>query len=171
MAEKAFGVMLIAGGLMLVVSGGAATAESALAPRATASAVLRQQPITMSGLTPGFSLAGSPNQVVFREGAVTLRVRTPDRDGYSVSVRAENPAMRPVRGRNPDRIPVERLAVRKTGTETFQSLSSSSAVTVHVQTTRSAPRGDDLSTDYRVSIPFVRSDSYRVILTYTATTR
>ncbi|MFE0037656.1 hypothetical protein [Streptomyces sp. NPDC059013] len=169
--EKAFGVVLTTGGLTLAVSGGAATAESSQAPYAAASAVSRQQPITMSDLTPGFQLDGSPNQVVFREGAVTLRVRTPDRDGYSVSVRAENAAMRPVRGGNPDRIPVDRLAVRKTGTEPFQPLSSSSAVTVHAQSTRSAPRGDDLSTDYRVSIPFVRSDTYRVILTYTATTR
>ncbi|AWI28271.1 hypothetical protein E3E14_29255 [Streptomyces sp. ICN441] len=169
--EKALGVVLTTGGLMVVVSGGAATAESSHAPHTGTSAALRQQPITMSDLTPGFTLAGSPNQVVFREGAVTLTVRTPDPDGYSVSVRADSAAMRPARGGNPDRIPVDRLAVRKTGTATFQPLSSSSAVTVHAQDTRSAPRGDNLSTDYRVSIPFVRSDTYRVILTYTATTR
>ncbi|MEJ8662182.1 hypothetical protein [Streptomyces sp. MS1.AVA.4] len=134
-------------------------------------ALLRQQPITMSDLTGSFTLTGPPNTTRTLTGAVTMNVRTPDPDGYTVSVRANTSVMTPISAANPDRIPVGNLAVRKTGTTAYAPLSSSSSVTVHSQTTRSNPHGDNLSNDYRVTIPFVRSGTYRVTLTYIATTR
>ncbi|MFE3640302.1 hypothetical protein ACFXOM_04675 [Streptomyces sp. NPDC059169] len=169
--EAALGLVLVLGGLALAMGSGSASAESSQSGSAVPSVVLRQLPITMSNLTSSFTLVGPPNQTRSQNGAVTLRVRTPDPDGYTVSVLANAAVMTPLKAANPDRIPVGNLAVRKTGTSAFFPLKSTSAVTVHSQTTRSGPQGDNLSTDYRVTIPNVRADTYRVTLTYTVTTR
>jgi hypothetical protein len=159
---------------MVLVTAGVATAvmgrevpARAGAPSAGVPAL--QEPIQLSGLTPGFTLGGPPNTTQTRVGAVTMRVWTPNFTGYRVTVQAAVPSLTPVSAGNPDTVPVSRLQVRKTGTTAFTPLSATSAVTVHSQSTMSVPPpGDQIGNDFRMQIPFVRSGTYRVTLDYTA---
>jgi hypothetical protein len=124
--------------------------------------------ITLRGLTPSFSLNGSPNSTVSQDAAVSYNVLTNNVGGYNVNVTANNDALLP-NGGSTDDIPIENLQVRPTGGDTFTSLSDTGAVTLHDKVTRSAQSGDDYSDDYRVNIPFVADDVYSVTLNYVAT--
>ncbi|MFD1658785.1 hypothetical protein ACFSL4_11335 [Streptomyces caeni] len=170
--EKALGTALVTAGAALVASGGmASAAPDAMRQEETRSVEAAAQPVVqIRSLTPSFTLTGAPGQTVTRTGAVLLNVFTANRTGYTVSVQANAARLTPVTPGNPDSIPVGELSVRETGTTPFLPLSNTSAVLVHAQTTPSNPRGDDLSNDYRVTIPFVRPDTYRVVLTYIAAT-
>ena len=63
-------------------------------------------------------------------------------------------------------IPVDRLAVRESGTSEFRALSVDTPLVVHQQAAPSAPGGDAISNDYEVRIP---SDTYTVTLDYDVT--
>ncbi len=52
----------------------------------------------------------------------------------------------------------------------YTPVSNTAPVEVHTQTGPSAEAGDDLSNDYQMTIPFVRSDTYTGTLNYVATT-
>lgn len=134
--------------------------------------VIVQSAITLTGLTPSFTLTGIPGATVEGLGIVDYTVETNNFAGYTVTVLADDNELLPTRPTNTDTIPIAALAVQETGTtpNAYTALSDVTARTVHTQGTRSAPGGDSLSSDYRVVIPFVNEDTYSVDLTYVATT-
>jgi hypothetical protein len=133
--------------------------------------VVVQNAITLTGLTPSFTLTGLPNTTAFENGIVDFVVETNNLAGYAVTVTAADDELLPANTTsNTDTIPVEALSVRETGATTYTPLDDTTPVTVHTQSTRSAEDGDTLSNDYSVDIPFVNADTYTVTLNYVAST-
>jgi hypothetical protein len=126
--------------------------------------------ITLTGLTPSFTLNGAPGSTITEIGAVDFNVETNNPAGYVVTVISETPTLTPQTPGNPDSIPVEVVTVRENGGGTFSPLSNTEPVVVHTQSTRSANGGDDLSNDYRLRVPVVNEDTYSATLDYIATT-
>ncbi|HEY3670644.1 MAG TPA: putative Ig domain-containing protein [Acidimicrobiia bacterium] len=137
-------------------------------PRCTTSTPVAARSITLSGLTPSFTLSGPPNSTVDAEGAVTMTVTTNSTSGYAVSVLAQSSWLTSATPENTEKIAIDRLRVRETGTTTFQQLLAGTSSTVHVQHGPSSAGGDAVSSDYRVHIPFVRPDTYSTTLEYIA---
>ena len=154
-------------------AGQAAAAIDPSSPGSTLANVEVGSAITLSNLTPSFTLSGNPGQTITANGAVTMNVETNNSTGYNVTVQAAAADLVGT-GTNPDVIPIADLSVRETAAGNagaFTSLSNTTPVTVHSQDTRSVPvDGDNLSNDYRIAIPNVRSDTYSVTLDYLATT-
>lgn len=164
--QLAGGIAALGTGLVLVGSvAGPALAASTGSTTANASV---NSTLTMSGLTPSFTLSGDPNTTVTAAGAVTMNVLTNNKTGYTVSVQAAGSTMAAVTTGNTDSIPIANLKVRETGTTTYTSLNNSSPVTVHSQATKSASSSEAVSNDFSLAIPFVNSDTYRVTLNYVA---
>ncbi len=163
----------LVGGLILLAAGIAVAGGSALAAGPTGNttaSVAVASSITLSGLTSGFTLSGNPNTTQTANGAVSMKVTTNNKAGYSVSVLPSAAALAGAAAGNTDVIPIASLKVRKTGAPTFTPLSNVAPVLVHTQAGKSDHSGDTVSNDYEVDIPFVNSDTYSVALTYTATT-
>jgi len=137
----------------------AASAQStAVTPYATA--------ISMSGLSPSFTLTGPPNSTVTQNGAVTMTVTS--NSGYSVTVQARTGSLTGATPGNTATIPIGSLQARESGSTLFQALSATSPLVVHQQTGPSASGGDPVSNDYQVQIPALPSDTYSVTLDYIA---
>lgn len=150
---------------------GLAGTASAAPGGGTAANVGVDSAITMTGLTPSFTLTGIPGATVDTALVpVTFNVQTNSIGGYSVTVESATPTLVGTGG-NTDSIPIGALSVRETGTTPFTALSNGATATVHSQATRSAlVGGDNLSNDYQVVIPFVNSDTYTATLNYLAST-
>jgi uncharacterized repeat protein (TIGR01451 family) len=140
-------------------------------PRCATRTDIAPQTITLTSLSPGFTLAGAPDSVVSQDGAVTMTVTTNSPTGYTVAVRAISSALTAAVPGNPDTIPLANLGVRETGTSTFQPLSDAASVFVHSQSGPSATGGDAVSNDYQAVIPFVATDTYSATLEYIAITQ
>jgi uncharacterized repeat protein (TIGR01451 family) len=121
--------------------------------------------ITLTDLTPSFTLTGLPNSTVSSNGTVTMTVTTNSASGYLVSVQPADDSLTGSPG-NTETIPIGQLGVRESGTDAFRPLSDLGPLTVHRQATPSAPGGDAVSNDYQVEIPFVSSDTYSAELDY-----
>jgi large repetitive protein len=135
--------------------------------RCTATVAITAQSITLSELTPAFTLTGVPHTIATRDGAVTMTVVSNSPSGYNVTVQAATPSLTtPETGAS---IPINDLRVRETGTTVFRPLSATVPVTTHTQTTPSALNGDPLSNDYQADIPFVPTGRYSGTLDYIAT--
>ncbi len=127
--------------------------------------------ITVSDLSPDFTLTGLPGSTVEREGAVGMTVTTNSSGGYSVSVQASDDVLVPAKVGNPDRIPIGALQVRDGDNAPlgpWQSLSENPFV-FHTTDGPTGPGGDAISNDYRVAIPDVASDTYSTTLEYIVT--
>ena len=155
----------------LVVAGFAGTAFAASTdPTPTTANVEVSSAITLTNLTPTFTLTGIPGQTVDNVLApVTFNVLTNNTAGYAVTVQSETATMVPAIA-NGDSIAIAALGVRETGTTPYSPMSSTVPVTVHSQDTRSGLTGDALSNDYQITIPNVNSDTYTATLDYVATT-
>jgi hypothetical protein len=161
------GLLTIFGlGLLLMMGTSALAGNSG---NTTANAVVNSS-ITLSGLTPSFTLTGDPNSTVTQNGAVTMNVFTNNLTGYNVTVQAAAATMTGSVGSNTDSIPVSDLKVRETGGVLFIPLSNLAPTVVHAQIARSGASGDTISNDYQVAIPFVNADTYSVTLNYLAST-
>ena len=132
--------------------------SAAVTPYATA--------ISMSGLTPSFTLTGPPNSTITQNGAVTMTVTS--NSGYSVTVQARTGSLTGATPGNTATIPIGSLQARESGSSLFQALSASSPLVVHQQNGPSGQGGDAISNDYRVQIPALPSDTYSVTLDYIA---
>jgi len=132
--------------------------SNAVTPYATA--------ISMSGLTPSFTLTGPPNSTITQNGAVTMTVTS--NNGYSVTVQARTGSLTAATPGNSATIPIGSLQARESGSSLFQALSASSPLVVHQQNGPSGQGGDAISNDYRVQIPALPSDTYSVTLDYIA---
>jgi hypothetical protein len=126
--------------------------------------------ITLTGLTPAFSLDGTPGQTITKATAVTMTVTTNNAQGYSVTVQSAAATLTPTVTTTTDTIPIDDLQVRETGTTPFTPLSATAPVQVHTQDGPSAEAGDTINNDYQITIPFVAPDTYTATLNYVATT-
>jgi len=124
--------------------------------------------ITLNLDQASFNLNGLPGTTVPGLGAVTGLVTTNNAAGYSIGVQAAAATLQPSTGANPDSIPIEALQVANAA-GAYIPLSSTEPVITETKATRSALAGDAILDDYRVDIPDVNSDTYRVTLNYTAT--
>ncbi|GLZ42378.1 hypothetical protein Acsp05_60020 [Actinokineospora sp. NBRC 105648] len=147
--------------------GGSCAADST-DPRCTTSTGLAARTLTLSGLTPSFTLTGLPGSTVSADGVVTMTVTTNSSSGYAVTVRATGAVLAPATPGNTASIPVGLLGVRENGAGEFRGLSADTPLVVHQQGTPSGPQGDAVSNDYRIQIPFIESDTYSVTLEYIA---
>jgi len=123
--------------------------------------------MTLSSLTPGFSLGGLPGTTAELDDAVTMTVTTNSPNGYSVTAQAVDPALTSVVG-NGESIPIADLEAREHGATTFAPLSVGTPLAVHSQNHPSALRGDTIGTDYEVLIPNVVSGAYSGSVEYMA---
>jgi hypothetical protein len=158
-----------AAALATLAVGLAGTASAATAGGDTVANVGVGSAITLTALTPNFTLTGIPGETVPGVGAVTFNVATNNTAGYAVTVQSAAATMVGTGG-NTESIPIGALSVRETGTTPYTPLSSTAPVSVHRQLTHSVAAGDSLSNDYQVVIPFVNSDTYHATLNYVATT-
>jgi hypothetical protein len=161
-------------GVTLAVAIVGASASSALANPPTPSTgsttanVAVQEGIALTGLTPSFTLTGPPGTTVTGSSAVSYNVETNDPAGYTVTVQAAGSALLPETTGNTDTIPIGDLLVNDHGAGSPLALSAATPVTVHTQTTRSVNGGDNLSSDYQITIPVVKADTYTATLNYVA---
>lgn len=124
--------------------------------------------ITMTGVTPSFTLVGMPGATVTETEAVSFNVETNNLAGYGVTVEAAGSTLTPAAPGNTDSIPIAALKVSP-GAGNWSDIAAT-PVSVHSQATRSAAGGDNLSNDFKMLIPFVNADTYSVTLNYVATT-
>jgi hypothetical protein len=124
--------------------------------------------ITLSNLTPAFTLTGNPGDTPSAQ--VTMTVTTNNFAGYTVTVQAASPTLAPSIPGSTASIPIGDLDVRETTVGTYGPMSSITPVQVHSQPAASAADGDTVSNDYQMTIPFVRPDTYTGTLDYIATT-
>jgi hypothetical protein len=159
--------------LLVVAAAGAASADPITDTGSTTANVGVNSSITLSGLTPSFTLTGIPGDTVTADEAVGFTVETNNLAGYNVTVRSATATLVHTALGNADSIPIGALQVRETNLATpgaFTPVLSTGTVTVHSQSTRSAEGGDELSNDYKVTIPFVNQDTYSATLNYVAGT-
>ena len=127
--------------------------------------------ITLSALTPTFTLVGLPGATVIGAAAVSMLVETNNIAGYAVTVQSTTDTLDPADPvGNTDSIPIGALSVKESTATSYTPVSDTAAVTVHSQATRSAVGGDAIVNDYKVVIPFVNADTYSTTLNYVATT-
>jgi large repetitive protein len=126
--------------------------------------------ITLSGLTPSFTLTGLPNSTVRQDGGVTMMVTTNSPGGYLVTVQAAADVLTGATSGNLDTIPIENLGVRDSESQLpgFQVMSDAASNTVHDNDRASEPGGDVVSNDFQIDIPFVAADTYSATLDYIA---
>jgi len=155
----------------LVTVGTATPALAASSPGTTTATANVQSSITLSGLTPAFTLTGAPGATATGAGAVTMKVTTNNTLGYTVGVQAAAATMTGAATGNTDTIPVSALTVKENTGSTYTALSATAAVTVHSQNGKSLAAGDTVTNDMQLAVPFVNSDSYSVALNYVATTK
>lgn len=165
LARSAF---VLAGLGMFMAQGNAASASNT---GSTTANVAVSNAITLSALTPSFTLSGDPGTTVTQNGAVTMNVDTNNATGYTVSVQPAAATLAGT-GSNTTTIPVGDLAVRETGQQFFSPLNPAFQLHVYSQNTPSASGGDNLSNDYQIQIPDgTPADSYSVTLNYVAATQ
>jgi uncharacterized repeat protein (TIGR01451 family) len=135
-------------------------------PGCVTSTAIAARTVTLTGLTPSFTLSGLPDTTVTSNGALTMTVTTNSSGGYMVTSQAASAALTGAAPGNMATIPIDRLGVRESGTQQFRGLSAEVPSVVHRQSVPSAPEGDAISNDYQVDIPFVPSDTYSGTLEY-----
>jgi hypothetical protein len=158
--------------LALVVAVSAASVSGLMAGPAQAAAfdtttgtVTVGTSLQMLALSPTFAIAGGPGATVASTAPVTFTVITNNVLGYHVTVAPVGTDMVGTGG-NTAVIPFSLLQVEESVTGTFAFLSATR--TVHNSATATDANGDDLSTDFQLTIPNVLPDAYSGDLTYTA---
>jgi hypothetical protein len=170
---------LLAAAVAAAFTGALAGSASANPPNDTTVAEVNVSTgITITGLTPSFTLSGAPGEVVNTGNApVIYNISSNDPAGYRVTVTAAAPVMTSVSGVPPatHTFPIQDLTVRDGSTSafdpsTFQPMTDArSGVVVHSQSVPSDRLGDDLSTDFQIRIPTVPLGLYQATLNYLAT--
>ncbi len=125
--------------------------------------------ITLTDLTPSFTLTGNPGDQVPANGAVSMRVTTNSPNGYTVTVQPAAATLIEANG-GTDTFSVGSLQVRGPALLNFTSLAFGTALTVAGKDGPSDPAGDVITNDYQVTIPFVRPGTYTGTLNYVAST-
>jgi hypothetical protein len=127
--------------------------------------------ITVSNLTTAFTLTGTSGDTpTTGANPVTMTVTTNNFAGYNVTVEATTAALAGAPGNN-DAIPSNLLEVD--GPEqggTYAHLTFGTPLVVATKGSASSPDGDSIVNNYRMTVPFVRPDTYSGTLDYVATT-
>ncbi|WP_066376383.1 hypothetical protein [Herbidospora mongoliensis] len=128
--------------------------------------------ITLSDLTPAFTLTGAPGETpTTGANPVTMTVTTNNFAGYNVTVAPAAVNLTGAIVGNTDVIPSNLLEVNGPAQAgTFTPLTFGTPLVVATKASPSALAGDPISNDYRITIPFVRPDTYTVTLNYVANT-
>ena len=145
---------------------GSTCAADSVDSRCVTSVAVAARSITLNGITGSFTLTGPPHSTVGSDGVVTMTVTTNSSGGYLVTVAGTTGALVGADPGNTSTIPLDQVGVRESGGEQFGPLTNGTGLVVHRQSGPSAPGGDAVSTDYRVSIPFVPPDVYSATLEY-----
>lgn len=154
------------------LTAGIAGAASAANNGSTTANVVVESAITLTGLTPSFTLTGIPGQVVTtvsQTQTVRYNVATNNTAGYSVTVTPAANALTASTSGNSDTIPVTDLYVTRDGGYTA-FIDSSTPIVVHTSTGPTTSAGDDLNSDLGLQIPYVKNDTYSATLNYLAST-
>ncbi|MFC4531526.1 hypothetical protein [Sphaerisporangium dianthi] len=151
------------------------TASSVLADTDTDSTtanVVVLSSITLTGLTESFTLTGAPGSVPTTVAdPVTMTVTTNNFAGYNVSVVPRTANLTGATPGNTDVIPANSLQVNgPVQGGAYVNLTYPTPVVVAIKNTASATDGDLITNNYRITVPFVRPDTYSGILDYVATT-
>ncbi|GAA3135257.1 hypothetical protein GCM10017600_71580 [Streptosporangium carneum] len=164
--------MAVVGATVGGVSGQASAARADFDSDSTVANIQVGLSITLSDLTPSFTLAGNPGETVTAGDGlpVTMRVTTNNFAGYVVTVQPAAVDLAGAVSGNLDRIASGLLEVRGPAQGDFTPLASGAPLEVARKTSRSDPGGDIITNDYRITIPFVRPDTYSGTLNYVATT-
>jgi len=154
------------------VSHGAAPALADTASGSTTANVEVSGAITLTGLTPAFTLTGVAGSTPTTAGnPVTMTVTTNNFAGYNVTV---VPAAANLIGAipgNSDVIPANDLEVDGPAQGgAYAHLTYPTPLVVATKASASAAGGDLITNNYRITIPFVRPDTYTGTLNYVATT-
>jgi hypothetical protein len=128
--------------------------------------------ITLTNLTPSFTLTGAPGATVTTGATpVTMTVTTNNFAGYNVTVVPRTENLTPAIPGSTDLIPSNDLEVDGPSQGgTYAHLTFGTPLVVATKATASAPGGDPIINNYRITIPFVRPDTYTGTLDYVATT-
>jgi hypothetical protein len=128
--------------------------------------------ITLTNLTPSFTLSGSPGTDVTTDVTpVTLTVTTNNFAGYNVTVVPHTASLTPGIVGNTDVIAFSDLKVNgPIQGGTFAPLTFGTPLVVATKATASASDGDPITNDYKITVPFVRPDTYTGTLDYVTTT-
>ena len=148
---------------------GSNCAPAGVDPGCATAITIAARTFSLTGLTPSFTVTGLPGSTVTTDGVPTMTVTTNSPSGYRVTGRSATAQLVGAAPGNTMTIPVDRLAVRESGTSESRALSVDTPLVVHQQDAPSAPGGDAISNDYEVRIPFVASDTYTVTLDYDVT--
>ena len=165
--KLAFGSALTTASIGLTALAGVPQAAAASSGTTTANVAVGSE-IALSALTPSFTLSGLPGESPETDYVVGMKVDTNNATGYTVTVTAAGNLTGT--GANTTTIPVNDLQFRESGTANPFTGLATTPQTAHTQTTPSITGGDQVSTDYRITIPTVPTDTYTTTLTYTATT-
>ncbi|WP_218158700.1 hypothetical protein [Streptosporangium canum] len=177
MSRKRVGRVAMAAGTLVAgvaLSMGETSSAAKAAPGdtdsdATVANVVVTGAITLTNLTSSFTLTGSPGQTVDTADPVDFTVTTNNFAGYTVTVFPAAGELLGTAG-NPETIPTGSLLVERIPGGPFVPLARGTPVEVFRKTAPSAADGDDFSHDYRITIPFVRPDTYSGTINYVATT-
>jgi hypothetical protein len=171
-ARGALAALMVAGGLTAgALSVGAPPASADTDTDTTTANVSVSSLITLTDLTGSFTLTGAPGDTVTTSSPVTMTVKTNNFAGYSVTVEPAGTTMDPAIAGNTDTIPTTSLLVRgPSQSGSFTALTPGTPLEVRRKTSASAEAGDSVSNDYRMTIPFVRPDTYSATLNYVAST-
>ena len=128
--------------------------------------------ITLTDLTPSFTLTGAPGTTpTTGANPVTMTVTTNNFAGYNVTVVPDAVNLTPAVPGNTDVIPSNDLEVDGPAQAgTYAHLTFGAPLIVAAKASASAPAGDSITNNYRITIPFVRPDTYSGTLDYVATT-
>ncbi|MEU0519838.1 hypothetical protein [Streptosporangium sp. NPDC006007] len=163
--------LLVAGATVGGLSGRTGPARADTDTGSTTANVQVNLAITLSDLSPSFTLTGAPGATVTTPSPVTMRVTTNSFTGYAVTVQPAAPALTGDTAGNTDTIPMTLLEVSGPAQAgAFTPLSLTTPVEVVRKTSASAADGDVINHDYRITIPAVRPDIYRETINYIATT-
>jgi hypothetical protein len=126
--------------------------------------------ITLTDLTPSFSLTGAPGSVE-TSPPVSMTITTNNVAGYRVTVEPAGTALAPGTSGNADVISTDRIEVRgPVQGATFQSLDPGTPLLVATRDEASAADGDTVDNLFRLAVPAVRPDTYSGQLNFVVTT-
>jgi len=161
---------LVLAGALAAVPASSASADTDAAN--TIITVTVDTAITLTALTPAFTLTGIPGETATTGATpVTMTVTTNNFAGYNVTVQAAAASLTGAAGGNTDTIPTSDIEVDgPVQAGAFAPLSDTVPLIVATKPAASAVGGDTITNNYRISIPFVQPDSYTGTLNYIATT-
>jgi hypothetical protein len=170
--RRALAAVAMTGVAMTGVSAGAVLARADTDSGTTTANVTVSTAISLTGLTDSFTLSGAPGDTPTTGGTpVTMTVTTNNFAGYSVTVEPAAATLDPAIAGNTDTIGTDLLQVRGSAQAgAYTALTPGTPLEVARKTSASAEAGDTVNNDYRLTIPFVRPDTYSGTLNYVAAT-